>query len=45
VVAAFEEAQSKGLAAVSLGSKMIDPAVVQHALKLVERAKAMGVIS
>jgi citrate lyase subunit beta/citryl-CoA lyase len=45
VVAAFEEAQSKGLAAVSLGSKMIDPAVVQHALKLVERAKAMGAIS
>jgi citrate lyase subunit beta / citryl-CoA lyase len=45
VVSAFEEARSKGLAAVSLGSKMIDPAVVQHALKLVERAKAMGVIS
>jgi len=45
VVAAFEEAQSKGLAVVSLGSKMIDPPVVQRALKLVERAKAMGVIS
>jgi citrate lyase subunit beta/citryl-CoA lyase len=44
VVAAFEEAQSKGLAVVSLGSKMIDPPVVQRALKLVERAKAMGVI-
>ncbi|MBZ5657089.1 MAG: HpcH/HpaI aldolase/citrate lyase family protein [Acidobacteriia bacterium] len=42
VVAAFEEAQSKGLAVVSLGSKMIDPPVVQRALKLVERAKAMG---
>jgi len=25
VVSAFEEAQSKGLAVVSLGSKMIDP--------------------
>jgi citrate lyase subunit beta/citryl-CoA lyase len=45
VVAAFEEAQNKGLAVVSLGSKMIDPPVVQRALKLVERAKAMGVIS
>lgn len=45
IVTAFEEAQSKGLAVVSLGSKMIDPPVVQRALKLVERAKAMGVIS
>jgi citrate lyase subunit beta / citryl-CoA lyase len=45
VVAAFEEAQNKGLAVVSLGSKMIDPPVVQRALKLVERAKAMGVIA
>jgi citrate lyase subunit beta/citryl-CoA lyase len=45
VVGAFEDAQSKGLAVVSLGSKMIDPPVVQRALKLVERAKAMGVIS
>jgi citrate lyase subunit beta / citryl-CoA lyase len=45
VVAAFEEAQNKGLAVVSLGSKMIDPPVVQRALKLVERAKAMGAIS
>jgi citrate lyase subunit beta/citryl-CoA lyase len=44
VVAAFEEAQQKGLAVVSLGSKMIDPPVVQRALKLVDRAKAMGVI-
>ena len=45
IVAAFEEAQGKGLAVVSLGSKMIDPPVVQRALKLVERAKAMGAIS
>lgn len=44
IVAAFEEAQSKGLGVVSLGSKMIDPPVVQRALKLVDRAKAMGVI-
>jgi citrate lyase subunit beta/citryl-CoA lyase len=45
VVAAFAEAQSKGLSVVSLGSKMIDPPVVQRALKLVERAEAMGAIS
>jgi citrate lyase subunit beta/citryl-CoA lyase len=45
VVAAFEDAQNKGLAVVSLGSKMVDPPLVQRALKLVERAKAMGVIS
>jgi len=45
IVAAFEDAQSKGLAVVSLGSKMIDPPVVLRALKLVERAKAMGAIS
>ena len=45
IVAAFEEAQAKGLAVVSLGSKMIDPPVVHRALKLVERAKAMGAIS
>ena len=44
IVAAFEEAQSKGLAVVSLGSKMIDPPVVHRAVKLVERAKAMGAI-
>ena len=44
IVAAFEEAQQKGLAVVSLGSKMIDPPVVQRAVKLVDRAKAMGVI-
>ena len=44
IVAAFDEAQKKGLAVVSLGSKMIDPPVVQRALKLVERAKAMGLV-
>ena len=44
IVAAFEDAQQRGLAVVSLGSKMIDPPVVQRALKLMERAKAMGVV-
>lgn len=42
IVAAFHEAQEKGLGVVSLGSKMIDPPVVQRALKLMARAQAMG---
>jgi citrate lyase subunit beta / citryl-CoA lyase len=42
IVSAFEEAQQRGLSVVSLGSKMIDPPVVQRAVKLVARAKAMG---
>jgi len=42
IVSAFEEAQQRGVAVVSLGSKMIDAPVVQRALKLVARAKAMG---
>jgi citrate lyase subunit beta/citryl-CoA lyase len=41
IVAAFEEAQQRGLGVVSLGSKMIDPPVVERAHKLVARAKAM----
>lgn len=43
IVAAFEEAQQKGLSVVRLGSKMIDPPVVQRALKLVACGKAMGI--
>ena len=35
IVAAFEEAQQRGLGVVSLGSKMIDPPVVHRAQKLV----------
>jgi len=42
IVAAFEEAERKGLAVVSLGSKMIDPPVVERAKKLVARAKQLG---
>jgi citrate lyase subunit beta/citryl-CoA lyase len=42
IVAAFEEAQQRGLGVVSLGSKMIDPPVVERARRLVARAKAMG---
>ena len=44
IVAAYEEAQNKGLGVVSLGSKMIDPPVVQRALKLIARARTMGAI-
>jgi len=42
IVAAYNEAQEKGLGVVSLGSKMIDPPVVNRARKLMARAKAMG---
>jgi citrate lyase subunit beta/citryl-CoA lyase len=42
IVTAFEEAQARGLGVVSLGSKMIDPPVVERARKLVATAKAMG---
>ncbi len=45
IVAAYEEAQSRGLGVVSLGSKMIDAPVVQRALKLVARARKMGIIA
>lgn len=44
IVAAFEDAQARGLGVVSLGSKMIDPPVVNRALKLVNRARTMGLI-
>jgi citrate lyase subunit beta/citryl-CoA lyase len=44
IVAAYEDAQQKGLGVVSLGTKMIDPPVVNRALKLVGRAKAMGIV-
>src|SRR5208283_4047821 len=43
IVAAYEDAQACGLGVVSLGSKMIDAPVVQRALKLVARARQMGI--
>ncbi|MFZ0794874.1 MAG: aldolase/citrate lyase family protein, partial [Candidatus Korobacteraceae bacterium] len=45
IVAAYEDAQAHGLGVVSLGSKMIDAPVVQRALKLVARAKQMGLMA
>ncbi len=44
IVKAYDDAQQKGLGVVSLGSKMIDPPVVNRALKLIERARAMGLV-
>lgn len=45
IVDAFERAESEGLAVVSLGSKMIDPPVVKQALRLVEQARELGLLS
>src|SRR3954469_19364476 len=45
IVAAFEEAKAQGLGVVSLGSKMIDPPVVNRALKLVARARTMNLLA
>ena len=39
IVIAYEEAESKGLGVVSLGSKMIDAPVVKRAQKIIEIAK------
>jgi citrate lyase subunit beta / citryl-CoA lyase len=39
IVAAFEDAERRGLGVVSLGFKMIDPPVVERARKLVARAQ------
>lgn len=44
IVAAFHEAEARGLGVVSLGSKMIDPPVVERARRLVERARTMGLV-
>ncbi|HEV2395784.1 MAG TPA: aldolase/citrate lyase family protein [Candidatus Sulfotelmatobacter sp.] len=42
IVDAYRAAQEKGLGVVSVGSKMIDPPVVERALKLMARAETMG---
>jgi citrate lyase subunit beta/citryl-CoA lyase len=44
IVAAFEDAEARGLGVVSLGSKMIDPPVVERARKLVDRARTLGLL-
>lgn len=45
IVRAFDAARARGLAAVSLGSKMIDPPVVKRALQMVELAVACKVLA
>ena len=45
IVAAYHDAQQRGLGVVSLGSKMIDAPVVQRALKLVQQAERMGLVT
>ncbi len=44
IVAAFEDAEAKGLGVVALGNKMIDPPVVKRALRVVKLAEAMGLV-
>lgn len=44
IVAAFREAEERGLGVVSLGTKMIDRPVVLRARKLVDRAREAGLI-
>ncbi|MFC2098204.1 aldolase/citrate lyase family protein [Bacteroidota bacterium] len=45
IVGAFEEAERRGLAVVSLGSKMIDPPVVKRAQRTLDLAKKMNMLS
>jgi citrate lyase subunit beta/citryl-CoA lyase len=45
IVRAFEDAQERGLAVVSLGSKMIDPPVVKRALRTVDLAERCGCLN
>lgn len=45
IVNAFFEAEKKGLAVVSVGTKMVDPPVVKRQLKILELAISLGIIS
>jgi citrate lyase subunit beta/citryl-CoA lyase len=45
VFIAYEDAKSNGLGVVSLGTKMIDPPVVARALKTIELAVRLGLLS
>lgn len=44
IVAALAEAKARGLGVVSLGTKMIDAPVVARAQKILERARAHGIL-
>lgn len=45
IVLAMEDAEKKGLGAVAVGSKMVDPPVARQSQTLVENAVKLGVIS
>ncbi len=45
IVAAFEEADRKGLGVVSLGTRMVDPPVVKRAQRLIATAQQAGLVS
>jgi len=45
IVAAFEDAEARGLGVVSIGSRMVDPPVVLRAQRLVEQATRAGLIA
>ncbi len=45
IVVAFEDARSRGLSVVALGSKMIDPPVVARAQKIIQLAVRLGLVS
>jgi citrate lyase subunit beta/citryl-CoA lyase len=45
IVLAYRDAEAKGLGAVSLGSKMIDPPVVKRALRTVDLAVRVGMLA
>lgn len=45
IVLVFEQAKAQGLGVVALGSKMIDPPVVDRAVQSIDRAIEMGLLS
>jgi citrate lyase subunit beta/citryl-CoA lyase len=45
IVAAFEKARAAGRGVVSLGSKMIDPPVIEQSRRLVAQARAAGLLT
>ena len=45
IVMAFEEATRSGLGVISLGTKMIDPPVVERAQQVIDQAIALNKIS
>jgi citrate lyase subunit beta/citryl-CoA lyase len=44
IVAAFQDAQSRGLSVVTLGTRMVDPPVVLRAQRLVAQARRQGLL-